>query len=336
QSCLDIARAYADFRIVDLIQAKTDNLCKLKDHKNDKTVKPQAKPRPDTSTSIMEKGAVPTPQASEYFATSTEKTEALANSVILYSTRITSGALEKVDISFLPKTLLNINMTLEEYIHFLVANRTEALCTDLVHWSSAKGEINDEVSSTSSNPAAMADDADMRNELSDMQQRADQLADESLESTRRMLQLVEESKDAGIRTLVMLDEQGEQLERIEEGMDQINKDMKDAEKNLNDLGKFCGLCSCPCNKMKSGGSKAWGNNQDGVVNSQPARVVDEREQMAISGGFIRRVTDDARENEMDENLEQVGGIIGNLRHMALDMGNEIDTQNRQIDRIMDK
>lgn len=49
-----------------------------------------------------------------------------------------------------------------------------------------------------------------------------------------------------------------------------------------------------------------------------------------------RVTDDARENEMDENLEQVGGIIGNLRHMALDMGNEIDTQNRQIDRIMDK
>ncbi|CAG00145.1 unnamed protein product [Tetraodon nigroviridis] len=207
----------------------------------------------------------------------------------------------------------------------------------------------------------MADDADMRNELSDMQQRADQLADESLESTRRMLQLVEESKDAGIRTLVMLDEQGEQLERIEEGMDQINKDMKDAEKNLNDLGKFCGLCSCPCNKMKSGASKAWGNNQDGVVASQPARVVDEREQMAISGGFIRsttrlpefgrsgleraghqaplpvcRVTDDARENEMDENLEQVGGIIGNLRHMALDMGNEIDTQNRQIDRIMEK
>lgn len=49
-----------------------------------------------------------------------------------------------------------------------------------------------------------------------------------------------------------------------------------------------------------------------------------------------RVTDDARENEMDENLEQVGGIIGNLRHMALDMGQEIDTQNRQIERIMEK
>lgn len=52
--------------------------------------------------------------------------------------------------------------------------------------------------------------------------------------------------------------------------------------------------------------------------------------------FVPRVTNDARENEMDENLEQVSGIIGNLRHMALDMGNEIDTQNRQIDRIMEK
>lgn len=52
--------------------------------------------------------------------------------------------------------------------------------------------------------------------------------------------------------------------------------------------------------------------------------------------FACRVTNDARENEMDENLEQVSGIIGNLRHMALDMGNEIDTQNRQIDRIMEK
>lgn len=35
-----------------------------------------------------------------------------------------------------------------------------------------------EVISTNPTPAAMADDADMRNELSDMQQRADQLADE--------------------------------------------------------------------------------------------------------------------------------------------------------------
>lgn len=45
---------------------------------------------------------------------------------------------------------------------------------------------------------------------------------------------------------------------------------------------------------------------------------------------------DAREDEMEENLEQVGSIIGNLKNMALDMGNEIDKQNKTIDRINDK
>lgn len=46
-----------------------------------------------------------------------------------------------------------------------------------------------------------------------------------------------------------------------------------------------------------------------------------------------RVTNDAREDEMEENLSHVGSIIGNLKSMALDMGNEIDTQNVQIERI---
>lgn len=40
----------------------------------------------------------------------------------------------------------------------------------------------------------------------------------------------------------------EQLDRINEGMDQINQDMKDAEKNLDDLNKCCGLCVLPWNK----------------------------------------------------------------------------------------
>lgn len=39
---------------------------------------------------------------------------------------------------------------------------------------------------------------------------------------------------------------------------------------------------------------------------------------------------------MDENLQQVSGIVGNLRHMAIDMQSEIGSQNRQVDRIIDK
>ncbi|KAG7242805.1 hypothetical protein INR49_018429 [Caranx melampygus] len=168
---------------------------------------------------------------------------------------------------------------------------------------------------------------------------------EQEELQRRANQITDESKEAGIISLVMLDEQGEQLERIEEGMDLINRDMTEAEKNLTDMAHCCGLCVWPIRKLKafeeSGAYKAvWGgaSGQDGVVSDQPplSRVVDEREQMIMSGGYIRRVTNDAREDEMEENLAHVGSIVGNLRSMALDIGNEIDMHNAQIERIVDK
>ena len=43
----------------------------------------------------------------------------------------------------------------------------------------------------------------------------------------------------------MLDEQGEQLDRVEETLDDINIDMREAERNLTNLEKCCGLCVCP-------------------------------------------------------------------------------------------
>lgn len=49
-----------------------------------------------------------------------------------------------------------------------------------------------------------------------------------------------------------------------------------------------------------------------------------------------RITNDAREDEMEENLQQVSTMIGNLRNMACDMGNEISNQNNQIERIKGK
>ncbi|XP_024938808.1 synaptosomal-associated protein 25 isoform X6 [Cephus cinctus] len=159
---------------------------------------------------------------------------------------------------------------------------------------------------------------------------------ESLESTRRMLALCEESEDVAANTLMMLDHQGEQLDRIEEGMDQINADMREAEKNLTGMEKCCGLCVLPCNKGASfkEDEGTWKGNDDGkVVNNQPQRVMDERNGMAPGSGYIAKITNDAREGEMEENMGQVNTMIGNLRNMAIDMGSELENQNRQIDRI---
>ncbi|XP_064600228.1 synaptosomal-associated protein 25-like isoform X1 [Liolophura sinensis] len=175
-------------------------------------------------------------------------------------------------------------------------------------------------------------------EAGQLQLDIDDATRESLESTRRMVGLLEESKEAGIRTLVMLDEQGEQLDRIEEGMDQINQDMKDAEKNLEGLEKCCGLCVLPWKKggnfEKSGDyNKTWKASEDGKVNTDGPRVIVDSGPGGPSGGYITRITNDAREDEMEQNLTEVGGMIGNLRNMAVDMGNEITAQNKQVERI---
>nr|XP_045622165.1 synaptosomal-associated protein 25-like isoform X7 [Procambarus clarkii] len=174
-----------------------------------------------------------------------------------------------------------------------------------------------------------------RSDLQELQYKASQQTDETLESTRRMLSLCEEGQDMGIKTLSNLDDQGKQLDRIEEGMDQINADMKEAEKNLTGMEKCCGLCVLPCNKSSQfkEDESTWKGKEDGVVSSQPQRVMDDRNGLGASGGYIGRITNDAREDEMEDNMGQVNTMIGNLRNMAIDMGSEIENQNRQITRI---
>lgn len=182
--------------------------------------------------------------------------------------------------------------------------------------------------------------------------RANHLTDESLESTRRMLQMAEESQQTGNKTMEMLDQQGEQLRNVEKGMDQINQDMRQAEKNLTNLSKCCGLCVCPCDRVSSIENdsrykRTWGIGEpegDGknsnVVSRQPSAVRNGQPNQTSaappSGPYINRITDDAREDEMEDNLQAVGGIIGNLKDMALNMGTEIDKQNTHIDRINEK
>lgn len=40
----------------------------------------------------------------------------------------------------------------------------------------------------------------------------------------------------------------EQLERVEEGVDPVSRDMREAEKNLTDTAQCCGLCIWPIRK----------------------------------------------------------------------------------------
>jgi len=161
------------------------------------------------------------------------------------------------------------------------------------------------------------------------------VTDASLESTRNMVNMMEESNTTGAKTIEMLENQGEQLNRIEKGLDDINADMKQAEQHITQMEKFCGLCLMPWNrrkKIKDVDDAAYEKvTKDGsVVTRQPPGA---SQGASSSGPYIQRITNDAREDEMEDNMGQVGSMLGNLKDMASTMGEEIDRQNRQIDKI---
>lgn len=118
--------------------------------------------------------------------------------------------------------------------------------------------------------------------------------------------------------------------------------MSEAEKNLTNLQKCCGLCVLPWQRVRSshqpfnnGSTTASSETSSPVTTSEP-KLRMSGEQGIPNGGYITRITEDDREVEMDDNLQLVGSYLGNLKNMALDMGDTIHNQNKQIDRIGDK
>ena len=69
------------------------------------------------------------------------------------------------------------------------------------------------------------------------------------------------------------------------------------------------------------------------MSSQPGNRSGNAVPDAPHGSYIQRINNDAREDEMEENMQAVGGILGNLKNMAQDMGDEIGRQNKQLDTI---
>jgi len=184
---------------------------------------------------------------------------------------------------------------------------------------------------------------DPRAEIDQVHLQINKTTDNSLQSTRNMVRLLEESQDAGVKTLENLHRQGEQLDRVEDNFDQMNQDMREAERNMNQMEKCCGLCILPWKRSKAVKAstkyeKAWSTadkKTDQSVTAQP-RETNVKEGQGSSGVFIQRVTNDAREDEMENNLSEVSAIVGNLHHMAVDMERELSKQNKQIDKMIEK
>jgi len=161
------------------------------------------------------------------------------------------------------------------------------------------------------------------------------ISNETLESTRNMRRMCEESKDMGQKTMGLLENQGESIENWEEVADKINEDMKMAEKALKDMDRAC-FGFIPRFWKVGGGFK-----EDDAVWKEPQQP--KNEQLPELKGlnpdhcFVATASEsgeqDAREKEMEENMNEVSATIVNLRNMANDIGNVTKAQNEMLNRI---
>jgi hypothetical protein len=142
-----------------------------------------------------------------------------------------------------------------------------------------------------------------------LEERIDHVTNESVGATRRIRAIAEETNQIGVDTLVNLNEQGEQLDNVERRLDEINVDLKQTDRNLTELEKCCGCFTCVCCAPRSVKKsrqyrKVYGKKaqyDDGVVTNQPGGSHGTSSQ--AQGPYVKRVTDDDREDEMEENLQ---------------------------------
>ncbi|CAF2864633.1 unnamed protein product [Rotaria sp. Silwood2] len=184
-------------------------------------------------------------------------------------------------------------------------------------------------------------DQQAKEELDAIRKQINRTTNESLESTHRMVNLVVESDDASKNTMKMIQEQGEQLNRIEHSLGNIDAGMTEAEKNLTDLQKCCGLCVLPWKGVRrtyrtfSNKSKIYSCEKTSIRTMEPKHSETAGKEIPKTG-YITRITNDDREVSMENNLQVVSNYIDNLKHTAIDMGNALTNQNEQIKRITDK
>ncbi|XP_040303628.1 ankyrin repeat and EF-hand domain-containing protein 1 isoform X3 [Herpailurus yagouaroundi] len=110
-TAMDIAKAYADYRIISLIQEKLDSLPKPAENQ-----KMKGKPPPKMKTEGPEIKKEEEPLSSVYVPAISEEKKVHKDNVVYLNSLITSGYTKKVDITFIPRSIWSPEATTAELI----------------------------------------------------------------------------------------------------------------------------------------------------------------------------------------------------------------------------
>ncbi|GAB2280205.1 SNAP25 ous protein, variant 2 [Dionaea muscipula] len=170
-------------------------------------------------------------------------------------------------------------------------------------------------------------------------------AEETTKTVNNCLSIAEDIREDASRTLDMLHQQGEQITRTHQMAVNIDQDLSKGEKLLNSLG---GMFSMPWKPKKT--RHITGPIITPDDSSSKSATKEQKEKLVAppiipKGKEAGKTSPPEQTNPMqkvelekakqDDALSDLSNILGDLKGMAIDMGSELDRQNKALDHLGD-
>ncbi|KAJ3674290.1 hypothetical protein LUZ60_004906 [Juncus effusus] len=160
-------------------------------------------------------------------------------------------------------------------------------------------------------------------------------SEETTEAVQRSLRIAEEMRDGASKTLVQLHQQGQQIERTHMMAVDIDQDLSRGEKLLGSLG---GIFSRKWKPQKNRPIQGPMLTRDDSFIRKGSHL-EQRQRLGLTApvkqsnprNFTTEPTSvfekvEFEKKKQDDSLDDLSNILGELKHMARDMGSEIERQ----------
>ncbi|CAD6199412.1 unnamed protein product [Caenorhabditis auriculariae] len=165
---------------------------------------------------------------------------------------------------------------------------------------------------------------------------------QALDSSRKMVIELETINEEGFHTLAALEEQDEQLDKIEENLTRVNADLNVVSRNIHNMEEFCGcgfktlLCypfRCLRKNKRNVAKEEVLQSMKSTSGGEVAVTFRPSKRRESAGDFMKRLTSDTIEDELEKNLIQIDQSLESIKHLAVDMHVQLKIQEPKLERI---
>src|SRR3989338_4154792 len=190
--------------------------------------------------------------------------------------------------------------------------------------------------------------------LEDIIAESEQIVDESPHSTERSLRMAAQIRELGFTTLAQRQEQGEKLRNVQEGVIQINADLRQGERELRSISSLGGAIVNSMTSRPDGKKYRHINTKKNQISDElcaedslrlqlddPHRVVAGSSSDAYSPramlkeGAFDHLSADAQHamSQTEDNLDAISSALDDIASMSKQMGAEIQEHNRMLEEL---